>query len=224
MVLVFDLDDTLYNELAYVGSGFNAVSAYLSSRFKLNKDIVRKRMICLLMEQGRGKVFNSVLKEYNIFSEKEVSNCISVYRSHKPEIKLYPDAYSFIKKKQNLPIYIVTDGNKIVQRKKIEALGLLSIIKKAIPTRNYGIKYEKPSPYVFQKICEFEKCDSKKVIYFGDNPLKDFVGIKPLGFKSIRLLRGQFQNVSVKSTHAAHLNIPDFKSLTDSILYSLTKS
>lgn len=209
--------------MTYVKSGFDAVSLYLSPKFKLNSDVIKNRMICLLKEKGRGKVFDTILYENNIYSRKEVTKCVSVYRSHKPNIKLYDDAYIFIKKNQNLPIYIVTDGNKLVQRKKIEALGLLSIIKKAIPTRNYGIKNEKPSPCVFLKICRFEKTEPEKVIYFGDNPLKDFVGIKSLGFKTIRINRGQFQNLSVDSAHDAHFSIPDFNSVTSLMLKSITK-
>ena len=37
MILVFDLDDTLYDEITFVYSGFSAVSKYLSLQFNLNE-------------------------------------------------------------------------------------------------------------------------------------------------------------------------------------------
>ena len=37
MILIFDLDDTLYKEKEFVKSGFKAVSRYLHLKFKLNE-------------------------------------------------------------------------------------------------------------------------------------------------------------------------------------------
>jgi putative hydrolase of the HAD superfamily len=39
MVLIFDLDDTLYDEMSYVKSGFNAVAFHLSYLFKIKKKL-----------------------------------------------------------------------------------------------------------------------------------------------------------------------------------------
>ena len=47
MILVFDLDDTLYDEIAFVYSGFSAVSKYLSLQFNLNE----KKILISLKEQ-----------------------------------------------------------------------------------------------------------------------------------------------------------------------------
>jgi putative hydrolase of the HAD superfamily len=35
MIIVFDLDDTLYEEITYVRSGFKAVANYLSKNYKI---------------------------------------------------------------------------------------------------------------------------------------------------------------------------------------------
>ena len=49
------------------------------------------------------------------------------------------------------------DGNLNTQRQKIKALRLDRFFKKSIPTYQYGLRYSKPSTYVFQKICNWEK-------------------------------------------------------------------
>ncbi|MNB88558.1 hypothetical protein D3C75_355750 [compost metagenome] len=37
------------------------------------------------------------------------------------------------------------------------------------------------------------------MVYIGDNPLKDFVGIKPLWVRTIRVRRGMFQDVEAEN-------------------------
>tara|TARA_B100001093_G_C26764715_1_gene987337 strand:+ start:801 stop:992 length:192 start_codon:yes stop_codon:yes gene_type:complete len=37
LIIVFDLDDTLYNEIDFVNNGFNVVANYLKKKFGVNK-------------------------------------------------------------------------------------------------------------------------------------------------------------------------------------------
>lgn len=195
-IIVFDLDDTLYSEISYVESGFYAVASFLSDRFDFSVTNCYKTMMMELARNGRGKVFDNTLAHYAIHSKTNIQRCISIYRSHDPQIQLYDDAQFTIERlyEQGVSMYIVTDGNKNVQLKKLKALGLYSHpgIKKCYITRRFGLKNEKPSPYCFNQICLSEGVPSSEVVYIGDNPNKDFVGIKPLGFKTIRILRGGF--------------------------------
>ena len=66
MIIVFDLDDTLYEEITYVRSGFKAVANYLSRNYKIGttKNIY-SQFVQLLKTQGRGKVFDSFLDNQN---------------------------------------------------------------------------------------------------------------------------------------------------------------
>jgi len=221
MLLIFDLDDTLYEELTFVKSGFIAVANYLAKKYNLNKKDIFSKCLYLLNTIGRGKIFDVVLKEYNIFSKNELKKCIYLYRYHKPKIKLYEDAKFFLKKFNKEQLLIVTDGNKLVQRNKFKALKLYNYVKKAYFTRQYGIKYEKPSPYVFLKISNIEKIEPNKIIYFGDNPYKDFFGIKPLGFKTIRIKRGVFSNVCLSNEFEAHLTFNNFNEINKIVLFNL---
>ena len=64
MVLIFDLDDTLYNEMSYVKSGFNAVAFHLSYLFKIRQESIFNKLLKVLKENGRGKVFNIVCAHF----------------------------------------------------------------------------------------------------------------------------------------------------------------
>jgi putative hydrolase of the HAD superfamily len=220
MILVFDLDDTLYEELDFVKSGFRKVAEYIAGEYAINPDDIFLRLIDSLKD-GRGTIFDKVLKEYNICSKSYVKECLMVYRSHKPDIQLYPDALNCLERFSSLSKYIVTDGNKIVQANKIKALKLDAHIKYSYITHRYGIRYSKPSDYIFQMICRKEKTDPGKVLYIGDNPHKDFVGIKPKGFRTVRILRGNYKEIHPGKSFEAERNIHSLNEITKEFLNSI---
>ena len=212
-VIVFDLDDTLYEELTYVKSGFCAVAEYLHETYQIDPQESLSIMLKKLTG-GRGSIFDSVLKEFDIYTYKNVRKCVSVYRGHTPNITLSKDTEACLARLAAYhPIYIVTDGNKLVQKKKLITLGLYERVKFCFITYRYGLKHSKPSPYCFRKICEREKVTPSSVVYIGDNPYKDFVGIKPLGFKTIRILRGHFKDVKLSRKYEAEHQIYSLEEL-----------
>ena len=74
MILIFDLDDTLYDEINYVKSGFKEVSIHIFKKFSINKIDSFEFMMNELNEKGRGKVFNALLEEYGIYDSCGVNN------------------------------------------------------------------------------------------------------------------------------------------------------
>ena len=222
-VYVFDLDDTLYEERTYVESGLRAVAEDLAGRLSIDASECFMRLTDELEKNGRGRIFNSVLQSYGIYSMRLVRKCLSVYRGHQPVLDLLPDARRCLERLGGYPVYIVTDGNKHVQTAKLKALGLYdsAAIRKCYVTRRYGVHNEKPSPHCFQLICRREAVDPCDVVYVGDNPHKDFVGIRPLGFRTIRIVRGAHANVRKPDTHEADAEIRSLDEL-ESALYRIT--
>lgn len=196
MVIIFDLDDTLYEEMTYVQSGFQAVASYLSPLLNLGVDSIIKGLNVEFRIQ-RDKIFDRFLKKQGHDSRHLVGKCVSIYRGHPPQIQLFPEARVCLERLQNFPLYVVTDGNQRVQRRKFFALGLNAYIRKCVCTYAYGVHNSKPSPYCFQKICQWEKVNPSCVVYIADNPHKDFIGIKSLGFHTIRVLTGPYRTVTV---------------------------
>jgi putative hydrolase of the HAD superfamily len=220
MIVVFDLDDILYDELSFVKSGFTAVSEFLYENYSLPKKSSLNFMVNRL-KIDRNYIFDILLKKNNLYSKKLVLKCLSVYRHHKPNIKLYSDAKKCLDRLNKYKIYVVTDGNKMVQKNKLKRLGLYNNKISCILTSHYGLKYSKPSPYCFLKICEMERVKPAQVVYVGDNPYKDFVGIKPLGFKTIRVLKGRFKDVRLKKKYEANYAIDSLEMLTSRFLNNI---
>jgi len=212
MIIVFDLDDTLYDETTFVRSGYKAVAAYLSTQLKIDDEQIFRELWQELQIQ-RNHVFNRFLEKKGALRSQLVKRCLSIYRSHDPKIVLYPEARACLERFKDSPLYVVTDGNKIVQKRKFLALGLEKYIRRCMCTYAFGISHSKPSPYCFEKICQLEKVDPSQVMYVADNPAKDFVGIKPLGFKTVRVLKGAYSSMKVEPRFDADRIISDLSEL-----------
>ncbi len=220
MVIIFDLDDTLYEELLFVRSGFRAVADYLSPIVGLPQNQIVEALNAELKIQ-REKVFDRYLLKQGIQTQKMIKNCISVYRGHEPSLSLFPEAHTCLVRLHNYPLYIVTDGNQLVQRKKFYALGLDLFVRRCFFTYAHGLHRRKPSPYCFEKICELERVSPSSVVYIADNPHKDFVGIKPLGFQTIRVLTGPYGHDKVEEAYDAHLTVPNLQAINETFLKRL---
>ncbi|MFI0435414.1 MAG: HAD family hydrolase [Parachlamydiaceae bacterium] len=223
MVIIFDLDDTLYEELTFVRSGFQAVADYLSPLLGKPQSLIMEGLNAEL-QLGRNNVFNRFLHKLDKKNEAIINACVRVYRGHSPLLHLFPEAEACLINLQSYPLYVVTDGNHLVQRKKIKALGLDFLVRRSFFTYAHGLHRRKPSPYCFTKICALEKVNPVSALYVGDNPYKDFVGIKPLGFQTIRVLTGPYANVTVDPVYEADYTIRSLAELDAKLLQKLHNS
>lgn len=219
-VLVFDLDDTLYDELSYVYSGFQKVALFLSKTVHEDPNAIFQELKKLVLE--RPHVFDRLLHKRGLFTKKLLKECVRIYRSHDPKIILYPAAKKRLEiLVKEYPLYLVTDGNLTVQRQKVQALGVNHFMKRVFCTHQYGVIHAKPSPYCFTKILSLEKVEPCDVVYIADNPRKDFVRLKALGFHTVRVLTGQHKDVYIDEAHEAEYQIKDLNHLTKSFLQCL---
>ncbi len=209
MVLVFDLDDTLFDERTYVESGLHAVAAFGESEFGWNAESSFRFMVECLDRAGRGAIFDSWLKQSGRYGKGLTKKCISVYRHHAPSLQLFDSAKALLPCLTEHPLYLVTDGHKIVQENKIRALGVQGWFRHAFITHRHGLRHAKPSTYCFDLIRKRERCSWEEMLYLGDNPAKDFVNLNGLGMKTVRVLTGMHRNAMAPDGYDAQFTIPD---------------
>lgn len=214
LILIFDLDDTLYPEETYVFSGMRAVAKMLNENFSLACESTEKRLIEIMKIEGRGKVFDIFLQENGLLTKKIIKKCLHSYRHHSPVITLYPDAIEVMHKFKGRK-YLVTDGHKIVQQAKVDALKIAPFFEKTYLTSRYGVVNAKPSLHCFKKILEKESADWKDIIYVGDNPAKDFVNLNLMGSKTVRVMTGRHCMDSCPPGYDAKLKIDELKDLKE---------
>lgn len=223
MILIFDLDDTLYRELEFVEGGFRSVATFLEDELGLDAARTFGRLNKLLSEHGRGKTFDTFLLEEGIFSKRTLAKCIASYRYGPRTLSLSrADKRLLGELKEKTKMYVVTDGNKNVQKQKADLLGLGEYFERVLTTHSFGLDKAKPSIHCFLKIAEWEKVPVSELLYVGDNPHKDFIGLKSAGGKTVRLLRGPYQSVVAKKGYEADYTISSLHQVPK-IIAGLTK-
>lgn len=176
-VVVFDLDDTLYNELDYLRSAYTEIAK------KLQPDSWEALFLKMFSQYRVQKnVFEILSSQYHV----PISELLELYRNHNPDIKPFAGVVELlarIKKKEG-KIAIITDGRTSTQNRKIEALGIKSQIDKIVISEEIGT--EKPHERNFLAI---ESAFSRKNhVYIADNCKKDFLTPNKLGWDSICLI------------------------------------
>lgn len=207
MIIIFDLDDTLYDERSYVESGLQTVADFGADQFGWEAETAFRFMIGILDQEGRGAIFDKWLAANERYSKRLVQDCVQIYRQHIPNLSLYPEAVTLLPALSGYPLYLVTDGHKIVQQHKVNALGIKAFFRHIFITHRYGVRNAKPSIYCFERILKREKCGWGDMMYIGDNPAKDFVGLNPLGVHTVRVLTGIHRNVKAAPGYEAHYRI-----------------
>lgn len=211
-VIIFDLDDTLYKERDFVESGFKAVAKYVEENFEIPQKSFYKLIIENLNRKSRGKIFDDALKQYNIFNKSLVKKLIGVYRDHNPKIKVFPRVFNLLKSlRKNYKLALVTDGNALVQRRKVKTLGIGKIFDVIVFTDDF--KKPKPSPFAFRKVTRFFRVKPGKVVYIADDPNKDFIGAKKLGVKTARVKQGRFSELQLAKKYEADYEIKNILEL-----------
>jgi len=175
MVIVFDLDDTLYDEVDFVKSGFKEISNYLQN------DRYYEFMLNEFMLNGSGRVFNKLIDMFNL--DISLQKLIEIYRFHKPNLVLPKDSLELLLYSRQFNTSLISDGHYVMQENKFNILGLKKYIQYPIFTDFYHTS--KPNLKPFEMVMQnFEH--EQDFIYISDNPKKDFIAPNELGWQSIR--------------------------------------
>lgn len=216
--VVFDLDDTLYPEHAYVASGFRAVAEWIEQRFGFDAQTVYADFWTMFSEGVRGDIFNRWLEKQGIADTEIVSEFVRVYRGHEPEIAPYPEALSVLSALRALGIRLglLSDGYLEVQRRKLKALGIQHFFEAVTFSDELGREHWKPSPVPFLVTLARLRVAPTSTVYVADNPLKDFLGARHVGIYTVRLrlLEGIYSALDPPTdAHRPDIEINDYTEL-----------
>ena len=190
--VIFDLDDTLYDEVDYCKSGFAAVAQFLAN---LTEAFSAERIFVALWTQfatgNRSRTFNGALDELGVTCTAQlISKLIELYRSHVPKITLPSDSRDVLRQlSDKYTLALLTDGFLPAQKLKMQALGIEKFFKCIIYTEELGRDCWKPSPAGFEKLIQTLQAKPQNSVYVADNEEKDFIAPNKLGFLTIQLIR-----------------------------------
>jgi putative hydrolase of the HAD superfamily len=203
-VVVFDLDDTLYNEVDFLKSAFNSISLKISAQIQGNKTAICNDMLDFYL--AKENVFELILKKYQC--TYNINQLLNFYRTHKPELFLKQENIEILDylKQKEMSLGLLTDGRSIQQRSKIKAMNLEGYFTEIIISEEFGS--EKPN---IKNYKYFEKTFKEgEYFYIGDNLKKDFITPNKLGWTTICLLDNGF-NIHSQDFNLSQEYLPKHK-------------
>ena len=214
-VVVFDMDDTLYPEREFVRSALAAAGRHAEREWGwrgMSEEALR------LHDAGaRSTIFQQAAANLgrDPLDAERSAELLSVYRRHRPAaLEWFPDAKeAVLRLSAESPLEVVSDGYLPTQANKFDALGARAWIPRPVFTESLGREHWKPSPAAFRLL--MERHPGASFAYVADNPAKDFVAPRLLGWRSIQILRpgGVYAGVAPAAGGEPDIVIPDMSLL-----------
>jgi len=161
--ICIDLDDTLYNEVDYVLSGYQDIIKYLEMNKKIRiKKLPKKKEILENRKTHIQKFYNK-----NKICFSSIKFFINILRNHKPSIKISKKNIKKLEllKKHFKNLILITNGRSTTQRNKINSLKIKRYFNKILISDEIGVK--KPNIKIYKKI--FKEFPNTKKVFIGDN-------------------------------------------------------
>ena len=194
-VVLFDLDNTLFDVEQYMSGAFADVGAHLVAKH----DVDRQQIVTDLFDIWRSEtsmyshLFDDLIDKHNI--DTDVEQVVAVFNDHNPELEPYEKVPKLLDKlaDDGYTLGIITDGTARRQKRKLDALNIRTFFDTIVLTAEIG--EPKPSVVPFKKAAQRVNKSTEQCIYVGDNPQVDFAGAKESSMCTIRLCRGEFQHL-----------------------------
>ena len=194
-VIFFDLDNTLYDSEIYYTRAFKSISEFLEKEFKVEQEssfdflYSNWKKTTSMYNQMFDDVINKFDLKISTFDLVKIFNEQEVYESD-----LFSDTIPVLQKLSNkFKLGIITDGDVSRQKRKLRNCKLHDFANFVIYTKEIE---PKPSPKPFQHALNQLSSSTVRPFYVADNPKIDFKGAKQLNFSTIRIIRGEFQNIN----------------------------
>ncbi len=212
--VVFDLDDTLYLEREYVRSGFDHVATFVATSPADARAIAG--WLWSRFEDGvRGDTFDRLLAfRPELATRVTAAALVEAYRNHRPSISFLPGAVPLIERlrRSGTRLGILSDGPLASQVAKAEVLRLREWFDPILFTDSWQPDFRKPDTGGFEWIAATWDIPHEELAYLADNPSKDFVGPRRLGWRTVRVrVPGQltFALDPVDDVHRCDVEVAD---------------
>jgi putative hydrolase of the HAD superfamily len=205
--VIFDLDDTLYNEIDYLNSAYKEIALFIAE--KSPESIIAENIYNdLWFFYSRKKdAFLEIILKYNLKNILK-EDLLKLYRNHYPSINLTSENENLLKqlKANGYKLGLITDGRSIQQRNKIKALNIEKYFEYILISEEFGT--EKPNPANFNFFVELFAESS--FFYVADNVSKDFIAPNIMGWQTICLIDNG-KNIHKQQFEISEAYLPHFK-------------
>jgi len=191
--VLFDLDDTLYDQRAWLAGAWQAVAAAATAFGVAPAELAAALAQIAAEGSDRGRIIDRALERVG-WAGVPVEPLVQAFRSHAPEhLPAYPGVPAALARlRARCPIGLVTDGDPGIQRAKLRALGLCDAFDAVVLSDELGRQYRKPHPAPFRAALSALGVAPEEAVFVGDRPDKDMAGAAAAGMACIRVLTGEY--------------------------------
>lgn len=195
-LIIFDLDNTLYDENQY----FFAVFMQFCKLHHIAEKEALQAIHQTLQDHIRltsKDIFQSFLQATPLGFHQTLHNELyTLYTQISCQLNPFEDAIFILSslQKRRIPFAILTNGSPPAQQNKIKNLNFQNL--PVFFARQKGREYEKPHAKAFELVLEsFQNFEAKDCIFVGDHPNADILGAKNMGMMALRLKRGYARHI-----------------------------
>ena len=198
--LVFDVDDTLYEQIVPFENAFRSLfdididmeKFYLLSRYYSDVKFEASRNGEMTMDEYHIYRIQEAAKDLGVYlTDEQALSMQKEYKKNQQKLKMSDTTISILElvKKNNVKLGIITNGPSEHQWAKVDALG----VEKWIPRENIIVSGDlginKPDKRIFEVMQEKLQLGVESLYYIGDSLENDIVGANNAGWKSIWINR-----------------------------------
>lgn len=184
---IFDLDDTLYERVQFVQSGFAAVADELERRFGLPAPWILATLRRARVRGHEGRELQALCADHGL-PETLIPELVDVIRRHEPTLTLGSVASAVVAQMRadGWRVAILTNGLPATQRAKVEALGLEARVDAVLYAEEHA-PGGKPSRAAFDAALAAVGVPASRAVFIGDDLVRDIQGARAAGLFTVRV-------------------------------------
>jgi putative hydrolase of the HAD superfamily len=192
--VLFDLDDTLYDQQHWLAPAWKAAAAAAAPYGIDSEALGRALRAVAAAGSDRGRIIDRALARLQATDDVPVAPLLEAFRSSVPErLSPYPGVRDALRTlRDEVPIGLVTDGDVAIQRGKLRLLALDGAFDVVVLSDELGRERRKPHPAPFMAALAALGMLPEDVVHVGDRPDKDVRGAAAVGMRTIRVRTGEY--------------------------------
>jgi phosphoglycolate phosphatase-like HAD superfamily hydrolase len=168
--VIFDLDNTIYNETAYLFHAYEEIAKQIEKDFAVESSKLSHFLKITFEKSGRKDLFNLMISEFSL-PDSCLSMCLSILRNIEvpDQLEIFPVVLQFFYDSvdSSKKLFVITNGNPDQQRNKIRQInwhGMDSNISFIFANETHP----KPNPFSFQ-LTSIGKNELNTTVFIGDS-------------------------------------------------------
>ena len=198
--LVFDVDDTLYEQIVPFENAFRSLfdididmeKFYLLSRYYSDVKFEASRNGEMTMDEYHIYRIQEAAKDLGVYlTDEQALNMQKEYKKNQQKLQMSDKTISILEraKKNNVKLGIITNGPSEHQWMKVDVLGVEKWISRENIIVSGDLGINKPDKRIFEVMQEKLQLGVESLYYIGDSLENDIVGANNVGWKSIWINR-----------------------------------